>query len=597
MCGIAGYVGKNKVKKELINILRGVEYRGYDSAGFAYIKNKKIEVKKTQGCIDNLNKYLTDDYTKTCGIAHTRWATHGKVNATNAHPILSEDKKWAVVHNGIIENFMIIKNQLKENYGVKFATETDTEVVAQMLQTSHIQSPLKALKLVCKKLIGSYALAIINKDFPNQIFVARKESPLYISHSENGSYIASDPICFVNKCQNYFTLENGEFGIVTDNNVFIYDNYLNQIIKEPTKLNLKEKDAGLGKYKYFMQKEITEEDVATERIIKTYSENNVFKKLNLDYLKSVKNIILIGCGTAYHAGLMGAKIFEKYARIKSSAFVASEYRYSNPIIDQNTLAIFVSQSGETADTLGACNVLKQMGVKTIALTNVLYSTLAQNCDYVFPVCAGPEIAVASTKAYTCQIAIIYLFAKYLSSIKSGEDFVALQTISKFKNLEENYFEQIDILANDLLHTNSVFFIGRDVDYVTAEEASLKLKEISYINSSAYPAGELKHGFLALVDNTSIIFVIATQKELLDKTLNGAHEGSARGAKIIVVSNLDISKDKLVDVYMHIKLKNESVDIMPMVAIKFFQWLAYFTSVKKGLNPDKPRNLAKSVTVE
>lgn len=597
MCGIAGYVGNKHVKKELLEILQGVEYRGYDSAGMAYLNKKKINVIKTAGSVENLKKHMQEDVRNTCGIAHTRWATHGKANETNAHPILSMDKKWAVVHNGIIENYLQIKNQLIENYCVQFATETDTEVIAQMLQISHITDPIKALQFVCKKLSGSYALAVLNKDHPNEIYVTKNESPLYISCDKSGYYIASDPICFANNCKTYYTLNNGEFGIVSDKYMRVFDNNLNEIKKIPSSINIKYEETKLGKYNHYMQKEIVEETCAIERLIKVYNENNVFEKIDLDYLKGIDNIILIGCGTAYHAGLMGAKIIEKYARIKTSAYIASEYRYSNPIVNKNTLAIMVSQSGETADTLGANELLKSMGTKTIALTNVLYSTLAKNCNYIFPVCAGPEIAVASTKAYTSQISILFLFASYLNSIKNNVANNSLKVLSNIANLQENYSSQLDTLSTDLLQTNSVFFLGRDIDYITAEEASLKLKEITYINSSAYPAGELKHGFLALIDSTSYVFVIATQKELLDKTLNGAHESHARGAKIVVVSNLDISKDKLSDVYMFVKLDNISKELMPMISIKFFQWLAYYASIKKGLNPDKPRNLAKSVTVE
>ncbi len=340
-----------------------------------------------------------------------------------------------------------------------------------------------------------------------------------------------------------------------------------------------------------------QENEVVNNIINIYSNNNVFNKLNISDLLNVKKFILIGCGTAYHAGLMGARFIEKYSRISASAHIASEFRYSNPIIDKDTVAIFVSQSGETADTLGALEIVKANGIKTIALTNVLYSTLAQNVDHIFPVCAGPELAVASTKAYTAQISILYLFAKYLENIKSNTEKNSLKLLKEFTQIHDNYFKEIDTLSSDLQKASNVFFIGRDLDYITTEEASLKLKEITYINSSAYPSGELKHGFLALVDSDTIVFVLATQEELLDKTLNGAHEVSARGGKIVMVSNLDISEEKLQDVYINIKIDKTHQDLSPMTSIKFFQWLAYHTSIKKGINPDKPRNLAKSVTVE
>ena len=597
MCGIAGYIGNKNAKEELLNLLKGVEYRGYDSAGIACINQGKIEVIKTAGAVSGLESILGNPIKNTCGIAHTRWATHGKANTINAHPHLSSDGKWAVVHNGIIENYLKIKNELINNYNIKFASDTDTEVIAQLLQTSNKSEPLQSLKYTCDKLNGSYALAIISSTTPNTIYVARNESPLYVAKGIDGKYIASDPICFVGKCNEYFTLLNGEYACVSDNSIVFYDNNLSIISKTPTKMNFKIEDAGLGKYNHFMQKEIIQEEDVISRLINTYTENKVFEKLNLDNLNNIDNIILVGCGTAYHASLMGARMIEKYSRIKASAYIASEFRYSNPILNNKTLAILVSQSGETADTLGALEIIKSNGIKTIALTNVLYSTLAKNSDYIFPVCAGPELAVASTKAYTAQISALYLFSQYLAHVKFNKEYVAPENLQKFTKSNDNYQEEILQLSKDLQKASNVFFIGRDIDYITAEEASLKLKEITYINSSAYPSGELKHGFLALVDNESILFVVATQQSLLDKTLNAAHEAYARGAKIVVVSNLNISKDKLSDIYLNIHLDDLGEDIMPMSSIRFFQWLAYHTSVVKGINPDKPRNLAKSVTVE
>lgn len=596
MCGIAGYIGKENIKRELIELIKEVEYRGYDSAGIAYINNGEIEIKKSAGPVNNLKEILGEDIKNSCGIAHTRWATHGKANSINAHPHISEDRKWAIVHNGIIENYLTLKKELVDNHNIKFISKTDTETVAHLLQISN-KSGLEALKFACDKLKGSYAIAAIERDNPNQILVARKESPLYVAYGKDGNYIASDPICFVGKCKEYYTLQNNEFAMVTANIIELYDNNLCKVDRDTTILNLKIKDAKLENYTHYMQKEIMQENEVVNNIINIYSSNNIFNKLKISELLNAKKFILIGCGTAYHAGLMGARFIEKYSRVNASAHIASEFRYSNPIIDKDTIAIFVSQSGETADTLGALEILKAKKVKTIALTNVLYSTLAQNVDYIFPVCAGPELAVASTKAYTAQISILYLFAKYLENIKTSTEKNSLKLLKEFTQIHDNYFKEIDILSFDLQKASNVFFIGRDLDYITTEEASLKLKEITYINSSAYPSGELKHGFLALVDSNTIVFALATQEELLDKTLNSAHEVSARGGKIVMVSNLDISKEKLQDVYINIKIEKKHQDLSPMTSIKFFQWLAYHTSIKKGINPDKPRNLAKSVTVE
>lgn len=597
MCGIAGYIGKENLKTELLQLIKGVEYRGYDSAGMACINNNNIEVIKTAGAVSNLEKILGTPITNSCGIAHTRWATHGKANSINAHPHTSQDGNWAIVHNGIIENYLTLKNDLIQNHNINFKSETDTETIAQLLQISNKDNVLEALKFACNKLIGSYALAVISTHNPGEICVARNESPLYVAYGNNGNYIASDPICFVGKCTEYYTLNNNEYACVTDCNIEFFDNNLVSIDKKPSKMNFEVEDAGLGNYDHFMQKEISQEKDVINRLIATYKDSKVFEKLNTDELKDINNIILIGCGTAYHAALMGAKMLEKYARIKSSAYIASEFRYSNPIIDKSTLAIFVSQSGETADTLGALEIVKEYNIHTIALTNVLYSTLAKNSEYIFPVCAGPELAVASTKAYTAQISALYLFANYLAKIRHNANYSALENLSKFSLSNDNYFDQIKELSTKLTSASNVFFIGRDTDYITAEEASLKLKEITYINSSAYPSGELKHGFLALVDSNTILFVVATEKHLLDKTLNAAHEAYARGAKIVVVSNLDICQDKLNDIYLNIHLEDLGEEIMPIASIKFFQWLAYYTSTSKGINPDKPRNLAKSVTVE
>lgn len=596
MCGIVGFIGKENIKEHLIDLLEKVEYRGYDSAGMAYVRDNNIVVNKSVGAVSNLRKYVTDDISNTCGIAHTRWATHGKANITNAHPHSSEDENWAIVHNGIIENYLTIKKELISTHHIKYISETDTEAIAHLLQLSH-KTGLESLKFACDKLSGSYAIAIIEKSNPQQILVARKESPLYVAYGKDGNYVASDPICFVDKCEEYYTLQNFEFARVSANCIEIYDNNLVLIDRMPTKLNLTHRDSKLGEYSHYMQKEISQEKDVIESVLNIYSQDNIFKRLDTSNLLNVKKIVLIGCGTAYHAGLMGAKFIEKYSKISASGYIASEFRYSDTIIDSDTIAIFVSQSGETADTLGALEIAKSKGIKTIALTNVLYSTLAQNVDAIFPVCAGPELAVVSTKAYTSQIAILYLFAKYLEKIKFHKENNSYSILQDFLNTKEDYFQKIDQLSNDLQEASNVFFIGRDIDYITTEEASLKLKEITYINSSAYPSGELKHGFLALVDSNTIVFVLATQKGLLDKTLNSANEILSRGGKIVMVSNLAISDEKLENVYMHINLSSANEEASPLISIKFFQWLAYFTSIKKGLNPDKPRNLAKSVTVE
>jgi len=598
MCGIVGYIGDKIVDKELVDILKNLEYRGYDSAGVAVFDKGEIVTTKAEGKIANLEAILNGSKTASMGIAHTRWATHGKPTTTNAHPHVSANNKWAVVHNGIIENFGELKKEVISNTGVEFVSETDTEVVSQMLQYLDNGNVIETLINVCNRLEGSFALGVISSDDKNSLYLAKRKSPLYVAKTGKEVFVASDPICFAGKATEYYMFEDDEFCQVNINSIVFYDSKNNVIVKKALKLNTFEANFGKQDYPHFMLKEIEEVPTVLNRIVSTYKDSKAFEKVDTTLLKSINKIILVGCGTAYHAGLMGASMIEKFARIDSRTYVASEFRYSDPIIDDKTLAIFVSQSGETADTISAHDLAKSKGAKTIALTNVLYSALAKKADYVLPVCAGPEIAVASTKAYTAQISILYMFAKHLANIVANTKFDYLADIVNLSNnLVMPTAESLDSLANELVSIDNAFFIGRGVDYVSSEEASLKLKEITYINTQAYPSGELKHGFLALVESGTILFVIATQKDLLDKTLNGAHEAYARGARIVLATQFDIPKEKLEDVYFNIKLPKFEDDLMPIVSIGAFQMLSYLTSVKKGYNPDQPRNLAKSVTVE
>lgn len=596
MCGIVGFVGKGNVPKTLFEMLKCVEYRGYDSSGIATNENGDIVVKKNIGEVDRL-KPLLDGYSKAkVGIGHTRWATHGGVTISNAHPHVSEDKNWAVVHNGIIENYMELKKQLEMENGVHFASETDTEVVAQLLQKYALKDTLSTIKEVTDGLRGSYALAIINKNKNGEIFVTKRSSPLYVALGKFGGYVASDPTCFSGFCKEYYVLEDNEFACVSDNKIVFYDKKLKEKVKKSKSVNFSKSNVSLKKYAHHMQKEILETDKMLERILHEYVTKEAFKVIDNDKLKGVQNVVLVGCGTAYHAGLMGERFIEKFAHISSRTYIASEFRYMDVVIPKNTLAILVSQSGETADTLGAMEVLRKRGVITIALTNLEYSTLAKSCDYVFSLFAGAEKAVASTKAYTAQIAILYLFSKYLNSVKHGG--------YHFQNCLEKAYPSIDYpkeyfmpLVEKIVKAKNVFFLGRDLDYITVTEASLKLKEISYINSSSYPAGELKHGFLALVDKDTLSIFLCTENSLLSKVLSNIHEVRARGGKTILITNLDVSIDAQKNVDEVIKIKSFADELMPITSIKFFQWLAYFTSTSLGINPDKPRNLAKSVTVE
>ncbi len=596
MCGIVGFVGKNNVPKTLFEMLKCVEYRGYDSSGIATNECDEILVKKSVGEVEKLRPLLDACSKAKAGIGHTRWATHGRVTVANAHPILSEDKNWAIVHNGIIENHVELRTQLETKNGVKFASDTDTEVVAQLLQKCTQNDVLQTIKNVTNKLHGSYALAILNKSQKDKIFVAKKASPIYLASGEYGGYVASDPTCFVGKCKEYYVLEDDGFACVSDNSVIIFDKNLNQITKKSKNVDFVSGDTHLKNYSHFMQKEILETDGVLKILGNEYVKNDAFKVIKNSTLKRAQNIVLVGCGTAYHAGLMGERMIEKIARIPAKCYVASEFRYMDAVIPKNTLAILVSQSGETADTLGAMEVLKKRGVATIALTNVEYSTLAKNCDYLFPLYAGTEKAVASTKAYSAQVAILYLFAKYLKFVKRGGKCFKNYLAKGYPN--EDYSKDVFMpIVERIIKAKNVFFLGRYLDYITVTEASLKLKEISYINSSSYPAGELKHGFLALVDKDALSIFLCTENSLLSKVLSNIHEVRARGGKTILVTNLDVSIDAKKNVDEVIKIKSFAPDLMPITSIRFFQWLAYYTSITLGINPDKPRNLAKSVTVE
>ncbi len=596
MCGIVGYAGKNQANKILYKMLERVEYRGYDSVGIATLNNEKICVTKTSGEVKSLLPLLQKNDLSTSGIGHTRWATHGNASTQNAHPHLSTDKAWAVVHNGIIENYLELKSRLQKNKKIVFRSDTDTEVVAQLLSVQNNGTTLEKIKAVCDQLKGSFALAILHENEQN-IYLAKKGSPLHIGLLKNENYIASDPICFSSKCKKYITLDDNEFAIVNDNSVCVYDNNLNIIVKNLQNTSNESLVEDEHKYAHHMQKEILETSVALNNIAQVY-KSETFENLHISHILSrAQSIILIGCGTAYHACLMGERFLEKNCKISSRAYIASEFRYNDIILPQNTIAILVSQSGETADTIGALTILKSKNIPTIAITNCPLSTLAKACDFVLPILAGVERAVASTKAYTAQIATIFLLSKYLASLKFNTPYSPPKGLCNIDPTESQYNMELEQLPLDLIDASNVFFIGKDLDYVTALEASLKLKEITYINSSAYPSGELKHGFLALVDKSTIVFAIATDASLLDKTLNSAHEVTARGGRVILVTDLNISSTRTKDIYRVISLKKSAPELSPISTIPFFQWLAYHTSVALGINPDKPRNLAKSVTVE
>ncbi len=597
MCGIIGYIGTNENTEEIIiNNLKKLEYRGYDSSGICLFDNDKFYIHKSLGEIKNLTKNLNPKIKSHCGIAHTRWATHGSVSLNNTHPHLSFDKAWCVVHNGIIENHLDLKKKLLEK-NIKLNGETDTEVVPNLLS---LQSGtiLEAINKTLKKLEGSFAFCILNKNEKDTLFLARKNSPLYVAKNSDEVLASSDPVCFGENFENYYILPENTICVAKKDKITFCDFDLKQIKVKATKVTVFEKSATKGEYNYFAEKEIDEIPHVLNNIIKTYGSINYFDKIDYKFLHNINNIKLIGCGTAYHACLMGAKYIQEKTGIECSAHIASEFRYSKSHIDKNTLCIFCSQSGETADTLLCLKLAKQKKAKIISLVNVPYSSIARQSNILLPLCAGMEIAVISTKAYNAMLFVFYMLSLHMYNILKHKN---IDIIKKLRRLQKaNFFyniNYIDDISNVVLKSEKVFFIGKGEDYVSAMEAGLKLKEITYINCVSLPSGELKHGTLSLVDNKSLVFVIATKKELLSKNLASASEIKSRGGNIILITNLDINETSLKDVDFVYYFDKCCEDLASMISIIPFQMLAVKTCLKLGYSPDKPRNLAKSVTVE
>ncbi len=592
MCGIIGYISQEKgVSKKIIHNLKKLEYRGYDSSGICLLKGNTFLVKKSVGEIAKLEQKLNfvDDF--DCGIAHTRWATHGKVSLKNTHPHLSQDKCWAVVHNGIIENFLELSKLIKSK-GVTLKSETDTETIVALMALQNGDDNIKKLNEVTSMLVGSYAICLLHKG-EHALYVARRHSPLYIAKNDNSCMVSSDPVTFGEDYGTYYTLPDDCMAKVTVDKIDVYDKNLNKICVKPSEVGSFEKSAELGKYSFYAEKEISEIPKVIDTILSNYKIVDHFKKINKTFYSQIKKVKLIGCGTAYHACLMGAKYIQNYAHIEAQGYIASEFRYSKPLIDKNTLCIFVSQSGETADTLLSLELAKNMGAKTVAVVNVPYSSIAQKADVVLPLCAGMEVAVMSTKAYNAMLLVLMLLASHLSKFTESPqqfDYDVLKSVDFFKDVQK-----IDPITDLVLKSEKVFFIGRGEDYVTALEAGLKLKEITYINCVSIPSGELKHGTLSLVDNKSLVFMIATDKNLLAKNISSASEIKARGGKIVLVTNLDEIQSGDIDyVYQFDKITQKFSSIISIIP---FQVLAYKTCLRLGYSPDKPRNLAKSVTVE
>ncbi len=587
MCGIIGCIGKGNTKDIILKGLHTLDYRGYDSSGTSFIKNNKIMTYKELGIVDNLEKAIKNVQFSNCAIAHTRWATHGSPSKKNAHP--HNAGKWSLVHNGIIENANLLKKSLHKHL---FRSETDSEVIVALLDyiSASENNPLKAIIKASEMLKGSYALAMLYADTPNNIYVARNQSPLYIAKTVDGMIVSSDLSIFENKADDYYALDNGDIAILNESSVTFYDKNGEKICKKSKKLILNQISTDLNGYEHFMLKEINDIPLAITNTNDYHNNNNIIPK---NILKNSTEVHFFGCGTAYHSGVMGAKFIEYICKIPAYAHIASEYNDSQMLTKNDALYVFISQSGETSDTLNAMRSI-QKKAKVIAITNVMHSTLAQEADFVFPVIAGKEVSVASTKAYNAQILAILKLANQIAKTQNKE--------TKEPNLND-ILEGINLILknNEIVNLatytskyNKIFFIGRSFDYVTAMEGSLKLKEISYINCSAFPAGELKHGTLALVDNKTLVIAIITDEKVKAKMESALNEVKARKAKTLVFTNLPI-KDSLID-YQYTLPKFDTIDSQIISCIPL-QLLAYYVSTQKGINPDKPKNLAKSVTVE
>lgn len=612
MCGIVGYIGTKKASPILINGLLKLEYRGYDSSGISTMENGYISNMKDKGRVKNLYELPgIDDLTGTIGIAHTRWATHGKPCKENSHPHMDNSNTFSVVHNGIIENYLELKQFLLDN-GYHFLSETDTEIIPNLIHYYYTKNNenadkfLKAVYSACKDLKGSYAIEVLCKEEPNYMIVARKDSPLVIGVGEQENYVCSDIPAVLSYTKSFYLLNDGDFAKLSKDDVSFYDSNLSPITKELKNIDWDVSSCEKDGYEDFMLKEIYEQPKSVRETIGSRLKNG--EKINFDDISFSKDdlqkfnkIYLVACGTAMHAGLAVKPMLEKLCHITTIVDIASEFRYREPLINENTLCIYISQSGETADTIAALKLAKSKGATTIAVSNVIGSSITREADYTIYTHAGPEIAVASTKAYTSQITLLTLLTLYFAEVLES---VPADTISNIKEelllLPEKLTEvlkdsaRIKDFAHKVYTEKDIFFLGRGTDYTVAMEASLKLKEISYIHSEAYASGELKHGPIALIENGITVIGILTDPFLVEKSVSNLQEVITRGAKTLIITNQELNKENYDEV---IVIPNTNPLISPILSIIPLQLFSYYISKEKGLDVDKPRNLAKSVTVE
>ena len=606
MCGIVGYVGKRNAQDVLLDGLEKLEYRGYDSAGVALALEGGIRVVKSKGRLAELRKRLAVEALARsgCGIGHTRWATHGEPSDVNSHP--HSTPRVSIVHNGIIENYGVLKERLMAK-GYTFESETDTEVLVKLIDSCYEGEPLKALRAALAMVRGSYALAVLFRDFPDTLFAVKRESPLIVGWGEAENFIASDIPALLKYTRRHSVLEEGDMAVVNADSIRFYNEFAEPVEREVLTANWDQEAAEKGGYPHFMLKEINEQPAAITATVSPRVENGLpdlrVPELTDERLRRIGTVHLVGCGTAMHAGMVGKAAIEALARVPAQVEIASEFRYRNPILRPEDLVIIISQSGETSDTLAALKLAKSRGVPVLAIVNVVGSSIARAADYVMYTYAGPEIAVASTKAYMVQMCVLYLFALRLAYARG------MQTDAEIRRLTAELLragevikprladcEQIKYLASRFVNTQSCFFIGRGFDYSLSLEGSLKLKEISYVHSDAYAAGELKHGTISLVTDGVPVIALATQKQVYEKTISNAKETKSRGAKVLLFTTQDaVVPDGVAD-YV-VRLDDYDDLLMPLQLIVPLQLFAYYMAVLRGCDVDKPRNLAKSVTVE
>ena len=608
MCGIVGYIGKSQAAPILLDGLSKLEYRGYDSAGIAVFDGESIQVQKATGRLKVLSE-LTHDGTTIpgmIGIGHTRWATHGAPSDVNAHPHYNKEKTIAVVHNGIIENYIKLKSRLQEK-GYTFVSETDTEVLAHLLDYYYTGNPIETITKVMHRVEGSYALGIIFKDQPGKVYAVRKDSPLIIGKGKDGNFIASDVPAVLKYTREVFFIQNEEIAVLTEEDITFFNIDGEEIQKEASSIEWDINAAEKGGYEHFMLKEMYEQPKTVRDTISPRIKDGkiVIEELGMseEEIRAIKRIHIVACGSAYHTGVTAKYVIEEMARIPVEVDVASEFRYRNPILEEGALVIIISQSGETADSLAALREAKARGVKTLGIVNVVGSSIAREADSVMYTWAGPEIAVATTKAYSAQLVAEYLLAIKFAQVRGTvtEEEVAellrdLQRLPEQIEMLLNNKERIQHFANRYIAAKDVFFVGRGIDYAISMEGSLKLKEISYIHSEAYAAGELKHGTISLIEEGTLVAAVVTQEELYKKTISNIVELKSRGAFVLAVTNTGHTEiEKSADYIIYIPQTNRyftnSLAIIPL------QLFSYYVAVGKGCDVDTPRNLAKSVTVE